>query len=69
MLSSQVKFSADGQTDRQTDKDTDRWTDRRTLVKQYAPDLLMWGHKRQEHRIWMPKFNPFPEYNILNTPF
>ena len=37
MLSSQVKFSADRQTDRQMD----RWTP----VKQYAPDLSMRGHK------------------------
>ena len=34
MLSSQVKFSAD------------RQTDRRTPVKQYGPDLLMRGHKK-----------------------
>ena len=39
MFSSQFKFSADKQTDRQTDGQTDR-------VKQYAPDLSMWGgHK------------------------
>ena len=38
MLSSQVKFSANRQTDRQTD--------RRTPLKQYAPlDLSMLGHK------------------------
>ena len=35
MLRSQVKFSADRQTD--------RWTP----VKQYAPDLSMRGHKNQ----------------------
>ena len=29
------------QTDRQTDGRTDRWT----TVKQYAPDLLIQGHK------------------------
>ena len=40
MLSSQVKLSADRQTDKLI-----RQTDRRTPVKQYAPDLSMWGHK------------------------
>ena len=44
MLSSQVKFSADteGQTDRQMD-----------MVKQYAPDLSMRGHKNNK------KIHPF----------
>ena len=27
---------------------TDRWTDRRTTVKQYAPDLSIQGHKKQQ---------------------
>ena len=34
MLSFHVKFVQ-----------TDGWTDRQTTVKQYAPDLLMRGHK------------------------
>ena len=41
MSSSQVKFSAD----RQADGQTDRQTYRQTPVKQYAPNLLMRGHK------------------------
>ena len=41
MLSSQVKFSADRQMDGWTDRQTERWT----LVKQYTPDLSIWGHK------------------------
>ena len=35
MLSSHVKFVQ-----------TDRWTDRQTMVKQYAPDLSIRGHKK-----------------------
>ena len=35
MLSFRVKFVQ-----------TDRWTDERTTVKQYAPDLPMWGDKK-----------------------
>ena len=38
MLSFHVKCV---QTDRRTDRRTDRWK-----VKQYAPDLLMRGHKK-----------------------
>ena len=26
-------------------RQTDGWMYRRTIVKQYAPDLLIWGHK------------------------
>ena len=37
MLSFHVKFLQ-----------TDRGTDRRTTVKQYAPDLLIRGHKNKE---------------------
>ena len=44
MLSSQVKFSADRQTDRQADTRTDR----QTPAKQYAVDLSMQGHKNSE---------------------
>ena len=40
MLSFHVKFV-------QTDGPTDRQTDRRTTVKQYAPDLLIRGHKKK----------------------
>ena len=39
MLTFHVKFL---QTDRRTDGRTDRWT----TVKQYAPDLLIQGHKK-----------------------
>ena len=39
MLSFHVKFV---QTDRQMD---DKRTDRRTPIKQFAPDLSIWGHK------------------------
>ena len=35
MLSFHVKFVQ-----------TDGRTDRRTMVKQYAPDLTIWGHKK-----------------------
>ena len=41
MLSSHVKFV-------QTDRQTDRLTDGPTMVKQYAPDLSMWGHKNHK---------------------
>ena len=47
MVSSQVKFSADRQTDRQTP------------VKQYAPDLSMPGHKNSIN-LEFALFNPFP---------
>ena len=40
MLSFHVKFV-------QTDKRSDRRTERRTLVKQYAPDLSIRGHKNK----------------------
>ena len=40
MLSSQVKFSADRQTDGRMDRQTDGHG------KQYAPDLSMQGHKK-----------------------
>ena len=39
MISFHVKFV-------QTDRRMDRRMDRRTMVKQYAPDLSMRGHKK-----------------------
>ena len=39
MLSFHVKFV-------QTDRQMDRWT----MVKQYAPDLLMQGHKKKKKK-------------------
>ena len=51
MLSSQVKFSADRQTDGQTD--------RRTPVKQYAPDLSMHGHIKEKILIHLFLHNIF----------
>ena len=30
---------------------TDRWTDRRTTVKQYAPDLSIWGHNKDMSKL------------------
>ena len=43
MLSFHIKFM---KTDRQMDGWTDGWTVIRTTVKQYAPDLSIWGHKK-----------------------
>ena len=40
-----VKFSCLVHADGWTDGQKDRRTDRRTMVKQYAPDLSMSGHK------------------------
>ena len=36
----------DGWTNGWTDRRMDRQTDRQTSVKQYAPDLSIWGHKK-----------------------
>ena len=44
MLSFHVKFV-------QTNGRTDGWTDGRTTVKQYAPDLLIRGHKKLTLRV------------------
>ena len=52
MLSSQVKFSADRQTDRQIEK--------RTQVKQFAPDLLCGGIKMGIHKYQNCYFNLEP---------
>ena len=46
MLSFHVKFV---QTD--TDRRTYNWMDRRTMVKQYAPNLSMQGHKNVAARL------------------
>ena len=54
MLNFHIKFV---QTDRRTDRWTNTLMDRRTMVKQYAPDLLMWGHKNVT-------FSNFPKTNI-----
>ena len=54
MLSSQVKFSADRQSERLTDS--------QTLVKQYAPDLSMWRHKK------VLTHYPFQNNNFLTLP-
>ena len=42
MLSFHAKFV---QTDRQMDRRRDGQTDRQITVKQYAPNLSIWGHK------------------------
>ena len=34
------------------DRPTDRKTDSRTPVKQYAPNLSMWGHKKYPSWCW-----------------
>ena len=34
----------------QTDGWMDGWTDRRTMVKQYAPDILIRGHKKKKKK-------------------
>ena len=36
-------------------RQTDGLTDRRTTVKQYAPDLLMWGHNKHLETMWENK--------------
>ena len=50
MFSFHVKFV-------QTDGQTDGWMDRWTMVKQYAPDLSIRGHKNMDNKV-----QPFPLY-------
>ena len=48
-LSFHVKFV-------QIDRQRDRWMDRRTMVKQYAPNLTIRGHKKKKNRTQKLKF-------------
>ena len=50
---------------RQTDRQTDGWT----TVKQYAPDLSIWGHKNLlifMYQTSTVSFNPLPDDKILD---